>query len=148
MRLNKITILIFSIALLFVSCKKDEIEPTDNTNTNTGFAIPTYADDYSSISSWTNRNKWNLANVHDPSVAYYDGYYYMYGTDASYGNAAEGHGHFQGKRSKDLVNWDWIGGPFYDPPLWVADSLNSIRSRMGLAAIASDKISYLYHVQY
>lgn len=144
MRLNKITILIFSIALLFVSCKKDEIEPTDNTNTNTGFAIPTYADDYSSISSWTNRNKWNLANVHDPSVAYYDGYYYMYGTDASYGNAAEGHGHFQGKRSKDLVNWDWIGGPFYDPPLWVADSLNSIRSRMGLAAIASDKISYLY----
>jgi arabinan endo-1,5-alpha-L-arabinosidase len=89
-------------------------------------------------------NKWNLANVHDPSVAYYNGYYYMYGTDASYGNAHEGHGHFQGKRSKDLVNWDWVGGPFYDAPSWVADSLNAIRTRMKLAAIAKDKIMYGY----
>jgi arabinan endo-1,5-alpha-L-arabinosidase len=68
----------------------------------------------------------------------------MYGTDASYGNAAEGHGHFQGKRSSDLVNWDWVGGPFYEAPSWVADSLNAIRSRMGLASISEDNIRYLY----
>ena len=145
MRLRYLLILSISItALSFVGCKPDEPKPDDKPNPFPTFTIPTYADDYSSISSWANRNKWNLANVHDPSVAYYKGYYYMYGTDASYGNAHEGHGHFQGKRSTDLVNWDWVGGPFYDPPSWVADSLNNIRSRMGLAAIAKDKIEYGY----
>ena len=145
MRLRYILILSISItALSFVGCKPDEPKPDDKPNPFPSFTIPTYADDYSSISSWANRNKWNLANVHDPSVAYYKGYYYMYGTDASYGNVHDGHGHFQGKRSTDLVNWDWVGGPFYDPPSWVADSLNNIRSRMGLAAIAKDKIEYGY----
>ncbi|HAH25769.1 MAG TPA: arabinan endo-1,5-alpha-L-arabinosidase [Prolixibacteraceae bacterium] len=146
MRLKYILILSSSIiALSFVGCKKDSVDTKeDETNTVTNFTIPTYADDYSSIASWANRNKWNLANVHDPSVAYYNGYYYMYGTDASYGNEAVGHGHFQGKRSKDLVNWEWVGGPFYEAPSWVADSLNAIRSRMGLAAIAKANISYGY----
>ena len=147
MKLKYFLILAICIkALTFVGCKKDSTDPqvvtTDTTTTK--FTIPTYADDYSAISSWTNLNKWNLANVHDPSVAYYNGYYYMYGTDASYGNAAEGHGHFQGKRSKDLVNWEWVGGPFYDPPTWVADSLNSIRTRMGLPTIAKANIQYGY----
>ena len=145
MRLRYILILSISItALSFVGCKPDEPKPDDKPNPFPTFTIPTYADDYSSISSWANRNKWNLANVHDPSVAYYKGYYYMYGTDASYGNAHDGHGHFQGKRSTDLVNWDWVGGPFYQAPTWVADSLNAIRSRMGLDVIAKDKIEYGY----
>lgn len=133
------------IALSLAGCDKKHPEPEENGNdTIPTFTIPTYADDYSAISSWTDRNKWNLANVHDPTVAYYNGNYYMYGTDASYGNAAVGHGHFQGKRSTDLVNWQWVGGPFYESPSWVADSLNAIRSRMGLSAIARDNIVYLY----
>ncbi|MCW0483012.1 arabinan endo-1,5-alpha-L-arabinosidase [Gaoshiqia sediminis] len=146
MKLKNLLFLSVSIAaLLFAGCKDEDFEPEDDdTGTDTDFTIPSYADDYSSISSWANRSQWNLANVHDPSVAYYKGYYYMYGTDASYGNAHEGHGHFQGKRSKDLVNWQWVGGPFYDPPSWVADSLNAIRSRMGLEAIAADDIQYGY----
>lgn len=145
MTLNYLLILAISLtALTFVGCNDDDEEPIDEPGTTTDFTIPNYADDYSSIASWTNRGKWNLANVHDPSVAYYNGYYYMYGTDASYGNEAQGHGHFQGKRSKDLVNWQWVGGPFYDPPTWVADSLNAIRLRMGLAAIAHNDIQYGY----
>ena len=146
MRLDNLLILSISIiALSFVGCKEDDIEPIDdNPDIDTSFTIPTYADDYSSIASWANRNEWNLANVHDPSVAYYNGYYYMYGTDASYGNEHEGHGHFQGKRSTDLVNWKWVGGPFYDAPSWVADSLNAIRSRMDLDAIAQEDIRYGY----
>jgi len=149
MKLKYLLILSISItALAFVGCKNDndDDDPSGggDPGTDAEYTIPTYADDYSAIASWSNRSDWNLANVHDPSVAYYDGYYYMYGTDASYGNEAQGHGHFQGKRSKDLVNWDWVGGPFYDPPSWVADSLNAIRSRMGLDAIAEDNISYGY----
>lgn len=138
--------LTLSLSLLFfASCSEDQIQPTDEEDNDIGsFTIPDYADDYSSIASWSNRNEWNLANTHDPSVAFYNGYYYMYGTDASYGNEAEGHGHFQGKRSTDLVNWSWVGGPFYDAPSWVADSLNSIRKRMGLTAIDKANIKYLY----
>jgi len=143
MRLKNLLILFISLtSLSFVGCKEDDVE--DEPDPVATFTIPAYADDYSQIASWANRNKWNLANVHDPSVAYYKGYYYMYGTDASYGNEHEGHGHFQGKRSTDLVNWQWVGGPFYDPPLWVADSLNAIRLRMGLDAIAEDNIQYGY----
>jgi Beta-xylosidase len=131
--------------LVLAGCSKDDIETEEEKpETETNWTIPTYPDDYSSIASWTNRNHWNLANVHDPSVAYYKGYYYMYGTDASYGNAHEGHGHFQGKRSTDLVNWEWVPGPFYDAPTWVADSLNAIRSRMGLEAIPEEDIQYGY----
>lgn len=146
MKLKYFLILFITLVTLsFAGCKEDEPKPDgEKPNPVPSFTIPTYADDYSSISSWVNRNKWNLANVHDPSVAYYKGYYYMYGTDASYGNAHEGHGHFQGKRSTDLVNWDWVGGPFYEPPSWVADSLNAIRTRMGLPVIAGDKIQYGY----
>ena len=148
MRLKYLLFLSASMtALLFARCEDDKVEPGNDDNgteTETEWAIPTYADDYSSIASWANRSEWNLANVHDPSVAYYNGYYYMYGTDASYGNEHEGHGHFQGKRSKDLVNWDWVGGPFYDPPSWVTDSLNSIRFRMGLEAIPEEEIQYGY----
>lgn len=107
--------------------------------------IPDYADDYSAIAGWNDHNKWNLANVHDPSVEYYDGYYYMYCTDASYGNehlkASTGR-HFPGKRSKDLVNWTYVPGPMNDAPAWVKDSLNSIRGRMNLAPI--DKPDYGY----
>ena len=151
MRLKYILIIIISLAALsFSGCSDNDMGPAgittkpDEPDPDPDFTIPSYPDDYSAISSWSNRDDWNLANVHDPSVAYYDGYYYMYGTDASYGNAHEGHGHFQGKRSTDLVNWKWVGGPFYDAPSWVADSLNAIRSRMDLDPIANEDIVYGY----
>jgi arabinan endo-1,5-alpha-L-arabinosidase len=110
-------------------------EPIDTTTVN--YAAPTYADDYSAISSWSNRASWNLANVHDPSVVYDGTYYYMYGTDASYGNVHEGHGHFLYRRSKDLVNWEFKNSSMPAAPAWVKDTLNNMRARVGLSAIAS-----------
>jgi arabinan endo-1,5-alpha-L-arabinosidase len=108
----------------------------------TEFTAPTYADDYASIAAWNNRSQWNLANVHDPSVVYDGEYYYMYGTDASYGNALDGHGHFPYRRSKDLVNWDFLGTAMPQAPTWVKDSLNNKRARVGLSAIENP--NYLY----
>jgi len=112
-----------------------------------GTTIPTYSDDYRSISSWSYKDQWNLANVHDPSIAYYDGYYYMFNTDASYGNEHlknTDHMHFPGKRSKDLVNWSYVPGPFTDAPSWVYTRINEIRKRMGLDVIARADLSYGY----
>ncbi|MDH6308390.1 beta-xylosidase [Dysgonomonas sp. PFB1-18] len=99
------------------------------------YKAPAYADNYASIAAWDKRDQWNLANVHDPSVVLAeDGYYYMYQTDASYGNVHVGHGHFHARRSKDLVNWEYLGGTMQDLPAWVVPKLNEIRAEMGLPA--------------
>ena len=148
---------ILSATAAFIGCKDDEPKDDDLLPPNSGSktevnqdgstlstkvvagAIGTDGlsknDNYASYAAWAQHDSWNLANVHDPSVAYYNGYYYMYGTDASYGNEHQKapHGkHFQGKRSKDLVNWGWVGGPFDEAPSWILDSINSFRSKMGL----------------
>ncbi len=99
------------------------------------FVAPDYPDDYSSVADWNNRNLWNLANVHDPSIEKCGEYYYMYTTDASYGNAHNGKGHFMYRRSKDLVNWEFQGMAMSQTPAWVKDTLNNMRNRLGLTPI-------------
>lgn len=97
------------------------------------YVAPAYPDDYRTISGWDQRDKWNLANVHDPTVVKADdGYYYMYQTDASFGNAHVAGGHFHGRRSRDLVNWEYLGGTMQSLPSWVLPKLNEIRTGMGL----------------
>jgi len=115
----------------------EDPEPEVGNLTTDDFEGPEYADDYSSIASWNNQTYWNLANVHDPSVVYDGEYYYMYGTDASYGNAHNGHGHFLYRRSKDLVNWEFRGMAMTETPSWIKDTLNSMRVRAGLDIIDS-----------
>lgn len=101
------------------------------------YVAPTYVDNYVDIIGWDQRTKWNLANVHDPTVVLAeDGYYYMYQTDASYGNAHTAGGHFHGRRSKDLVNWEYLGGVMQSLPEWVIPKLNEIRKEMGLEAVS------------
>ncbi len=140
---------LFVAFIMSPSCKKDsgDTEPDDTDTTETEYTIPTYADDYSDagdgISAWNSRNKWNLANVHDPTVAYCDGYYYMYQTDASYGNVTDGHGHFFYRKSSDLVNWTFVGRSMdEDEPEWVTDSLNNFRAYYGLDAIDDPTLGY------
>ena len=100
---------------------------------------PTYADDYRNVSIWNMREHWNLGNVHDPTVVKAnDGYYYMYTTDAGFGNPTNGHGHFHGRRSPDLVNWEYVGPALPDLPAWVPTKLNEIRANMGLKASEAD----------
>ncbi len=150
MRIKYGLIISVSIGLLmFVGCNSDDLEPTgiktkqpDDSVDDSTYSIPSYADDYSSMASWGNRSDWNLANVHDPSVIYDGEYYYMYGTNASYGNAHEGHGHFHGRRSRDLVNWSYIGASMPETPSWVKDSLNNIRADYGLDPIEDPRFGH------
>lgn len=106
------------------------------------FNGPTYADNYTAIGSWANRNQWNLANVHDPTVVKDGEYWYMYQTDASYGNAHEGHGHFHCRRSRDLVTWEYIGATMNSEANWVKDAINAKRAVEGRAPIQT--ITYGY----
>ena len=108
------------------------------------YKCPTYADDYTSISSWANRYQWNLANVHDPTVMLAeDGYYYMYQTDASYGNVHSNNGHFHARRSKNLVDWQYMGATANEKAFtWVKDTLNAQRARLGLDPIYKPSLKY------
>ncbi|VEH15018.1 arabinan endo-1,5-alpha-L-arabinosidase [Segatella oris] len=148
MKTNKMLLISFLTALSFAGCSEDDnieyVNPgskvktdvviTDDQNLN---------DDYTNIADWSNRFKWNLANVHDPSVVLADdGYYYMYQTDASYGNAHVGEGqargHFYCRRSKDLVNWEFMGPTMHGVPTWMKAKLNEIRKAMGLGTSTTD----------
>lgn len=109
------------------------------------WVAPTYVDDYRTIADWGNRSKWNLANVHDPSVVKADdGYYYMYCTDAGFGDPQKGHGHFHCRRSANLVDWEYIGAAMPNTPTWVKTKLNEIRANMGLNASTADVNQYGY----
>ena len=109
------------------------------------YVAPAYPDNYTSIADWADRGKWNLSNVHDPTVVLAeDGYYYMYQTDASYGNAHIAGGHFHGRRSKNLVDWEYLGGTMKDLPDWVIPKLNEIRAAMGLEPTTADKAEFGY----
>ena len=111
---------------------------------------PTYSDDYRNNAGWNNRNNWQLANVHDPTVMKAsDGYYYMSQTDAGFGDPQTGKGHFYVRRSKDLVKWEPASN--YNnsmvlpekTPAWLLDSINAVRARRGLTAIAANDLSGL-----
>ena len=120
-------------------------EAKSNADALDDWKAPTYVDDYRSISGWGYRDQWNLANVHDPTVMLADdGYYYMYQTDASYGNASmgAGKGHFHGRRSKNLIDWEYMGASMQDTPTWVLEKCNEYRAELGLPAITDPQ--YLY----
>ena len=143
----KNSLLLFVVALFLPACSSsgnDEssvtpVTPVKTDTTTTSYVAPTYKDDYTSIAAWTNRASWNLANVHDPTVMKADdGYYYMYQTDASYGNSHVGHGHFFCRRSKNLVDWEFLGSTMAGIPTWVKVKLNEIRANMGISASTAE----------
>ncbi len=109
------------------------------------YVAPAYEDNYVNIADWSKRGQWNLSNVHDPTVVLAeDGYYYMYQTDASYGNAHTAGGHFHGRRSKNLVDWEYLGGTMQSLPDWVIPKLNEIRETMGLGSVSPNTADFGY----
>ncbi len=147
-----VAFLIYFGVLILISCSKSEHETKGKNDEQEleviSFDGPTYADNYTPIASWGDRQQWNLANVHDPTVTKYGDYYYMYQTDASYGNVHQGHGHFPYRRSKDLIHWDYMGAALSEAPAWVKDSLNAKRARMIPALPAIENPNYGYWAPY
>lgn len=120
--------------------EKDPNEPVNPTPAEViAYRGPAYKDDYRLSAGWDQRSQWNLANVHDPTVMLADdGYYYMYQTDASFGNAHTAGGHFHGRRSKDLVNWEYLGGTMQGSPAWINEKVNEYRKTLGLPEVTID----------
>lgn len=84
---------------------------------------PTQGDDYSAITDIQHYKKWGTYNVHDPSVIKEGDTYYMYSTDAIWWPQGAQQtadsiqvGNIHVRRSKDLVNWEFVGWAFDSIP--------------------------------
>lgn len=82
-----------------------------------------WTDDYSAVSSMENYKQWGAYNVHDPACKKIGDTYYMYSTDAIFReNKKEAKdknvplGYIQVRKSKDLVNWEFVGWAFPEIP--------------------------------
>lgn len=109
---------------LFTSCSSKTFEPVTTSNP--------WKDDYRDISSMKDYAKWGTYNVHDPSCKLFGDTYYMYSTDAIFGENKKEiqesnlpFGNIQVRKSKDLVYWEFAGWAFSEIPAeaknWVLD---------------------------
>lgn len=108
------------VLLGLTACKKDAgpaYVPVAQPPTLGPFDINTIKDTYPDEAPMANYNKWGSYNVHDPAIIKVDDYYYSYSTDVGYGisDAVLTPG-LQVRRSKDLIQWEYVGWVFSTPP--------------------------------
>lgn len=110
------------VVALFASCKKSAVSTTTTTinnpdttkQTSPAFDINTIEDTYADIAPFIDYPKWSVYNVHDPSIKKFGDYYYCYSTDVGYGiDVRSG---IQIRKSKDLVQWQFVGWVFSSLP--------------------------------
>ena len=107
--------LFFVAGSLLTSCTSAVFSPTPSANP--------WDDNYLSVAKMEDYRQWGTYNVHDPSCRKLGDYYYMYSTDAIFGeNRKEAEekgvplGYIQMHRSKDLVHWEFLGWAFPEIP--------------------------------
>ncbi|QOR75205.1 MAG: arabinan endo-1,5-alpha-L-arabinosidase [Thermoflavifilum sp.] len=114
----------------FISCKKNSsITPQTNGqqdssyNQNTSnFDINSITDTYEDIADFQFYPKWTVYNVHDPSIKKFGDYYYCYSTDVAYGISVRPG--IQIRRSKDLIQWQFVGWAFNGIPSMAANFIS------------------------
>ena len=118
-RLLRISCLSLLSVYFISSCQSKEAQVEQEAVQVNG---PEIDDDYSDITDIEHYKKWGTYNVHDPSAIKAGDYYYLYSTDAIWwpeGAVQESDsidiGNIQVRRSKDLVNWEFLG--------WALDSI-------------------------
>lgn len=108
------------VFLAAASCSYKPFEPVANKNP--------WADDYRNVSAMKNYREWGTYNVHDPSCKLIGDTYYMYSTDAVFAENRKEieeenlpFGYIQVRKSKDLVNWEFVGWAFKEIPAEAAN---------------------------
>ncbi len=110
------------------SCKKSGSSGNGGGTDTTGgipvaFDINSIHDTYDDVSSFTYYLKWGSYNVHDPSIKKFGDYYYCYSTDVGYGVTVPAG--IQVRKSKDLVQWTFVGWVFNGVPAMGAQFITS-----------------------
>jgi len=132
----KRTLSIFLAIITFFGCSKDNggslsTAPTtpDTIKTptpSTDFDINSIEDTYADLAPFDYYTKWGSYNVHDPSIKKFGDTYYCYSTDVAYGASVRPG--IQIRKSKDLVQWTFVGWAFNGLPGLAA---NYIRQKGG-----------------
>jgi arabinan endo-1,5-alpha-L-arabinosidase len=86
---------------------------------DSSFDVNSITDTYASIAPFTYYTQWGPYNVHDPSIVKSGDYFYCFSTDAAYGTMVKPG--IQIRRSKDLVQWQFVGWAFNALPSKGAD---------------------------
>ena len=76
------------------------------------FDINNINDTYESIAPFAYYSQWGSYNVHDPSIRKFGDAYYCYSTDVGFGLAGTLRPGLQIRKSKDLVEWKYVGWVF------------------------------------
>jgi arabinan endo-1,5-alpha-L-arabinosidase len=122
-RISHMVRLLIALPLIFVAGCSDD-PPGDQRVVNppppppppeeVPFDIEKLTDTYAALTSFDKHMQWGPYNVHDPSILNDDEYFYCYSTDAGYGiDVRPG---VQIRRSKDLVDWRFVGWVFNGLP--------------------------------
>lgn len=107
-------LLIFCMALGSCSKEEDPSAPAEPEQPEAPeFDINSIKDTYYDIAPIEFVFQWGPYNLHDPSIVKDEDYYYSYSTDAAFGTEVKGG--LQIRKSKDLINWQFVG--------WVFDGL-------------------------
>lgn len=115
---NAAIVFILVLALASPGCTKHSSGGSggpDTTGTKTqSFNINSITDTYDSVAPFADYLKWGPYNVHDPSIKKFGDYYYCYSTDVGFGITVRPG--IQIRRSKDLVQWEFVGWAFSSLP--------------------------------
>jgi arabinan endo-1,5-alpha-L-arabinosidase len=112
------------------------------------FDINTINDTYNDVAPFSTYLKWGSHNVHDPSIKKFGEWYYCYSTDAAFGvDVKPG---IQIRKSKDLVDWKYVGWVFNGLPPKGAQFIQSKGTTPfnGLWAPYVLKVGNLYRLYY
>lgn len=147
------TVYTISVALLFFSCKKSN--PTADPGTppvvpDPVFDINSIHDTYGDVASYASHLLWGPYNTHDPSIIKAGDYWYCYSTDAAYGSPSELKPGLLVRRSKDLINWHFMGTALNGLPAMGVQYItaNGARPNNGLWAPYILKVGAEYRLYY
>ncbi|WP_448701133.1 arabinan endo-1,5-alpha-L-arabinosidase [Mucilaginibacter sp. AW1-3] len=126
MKTGKYIFPLLGLIAIIVSCSKKSPTPDNNTVDTTPvvpFDINSINDTYADIAPVTFYPKWGPYNVHDPSVKKFGDYYYCYSTDVAFGATIQPG--IQIRKSKDLVEWTFVGWVFNGLPAQGANYIST-----------------------
>jgi arabinan endo-1,5-alpha-L-arabinosidase len=113
---GKSFLLLLALGLSLFSCSKKEDDPAPPVvpPVEPVFDINSIKDTYYELASAEQAYQWGPYNLHDPSILKDGEYFYSYSTDAAFGaQVRPGH---QIRRSKDLIQWQFVGWVFNGLP--------------------------------
>ncbi len=124
--IKEIFLFLLLAAALLSSCKEDEEKLTEmdpDVIAEKPFDIDNLNDTYGGIASSLFSSQWGPYNTHDPSIIKAGEWYYSYSTDVAYGAPARVG--IMVRKSKDLVDWTFVGWALHNFPAMSAGYITS-----------------------